>query len=702
MVIMRDKLALVHQFLNEIIHTANEDELTRLYETYQARLAVSSKEEAVSELLRDGQMLGREILALKAGVTDAARNRKLAHLSAEERDELAEVEAIIDENRFRYHFQPIVSALDGSIYSYEALMRPESDKGMTPFHILKYAELTGRLYDIERATFLNVLGMLDSDEAQFRGRKIFINSIPKIDLKGSDLRRAGELLIKHSNTAVIELTEQTESDEDELNVLKDRYRNMGIETAIDDFGTGYSNLENLLRYMPNYVKIDRSLIGEIQKYPKKRYFVRDIIDFCHGSGIKVLAEGVETSEELHTVILMGVDLIQGFYTAKPAPEIIDSIPYQLIQEIQSYHQELQDGKDQQVYPAEAGDRIQLEKLVTGGYECILVEKSDGADGEVTVIGSPTLDTEVHIEIAESYRGKVVLENVHLSNVKNRPCIKLGDNSEVTVLLRGENTLMDGGIQVPEGARLTLEGDGVLTVKLNAAEYFGIGNDIGSGHGDLIFRQSGMINISASGKTGICIGSGLGGSITIDGPGKFVFHVRGNTGVGIGSLRADSRLDLENCAFEADLSLMNGIAVGSLTGNAEVRIMRSSTKLSMSGKEIAAIGTIEGDNAEVFLNNATVSIRTTGYHCTCVGSLNKNTSFTVDSAAFHAVTGGEKSLPFGGLDGNTKVSFLNADTSVKMDTDVDMEQYLSVINLEVANGRTVFSNHGNEIALNLSE
>ena len=699
---MQEKLLLVHQFLNEILHTADEEELTRLYEDYKTRLAVSSEEDAIYQLLQDAQMLGKEILSLQSSATDASRNKKLANLTPEEKDELAEVESIINENRFRYHFQPIVSAVDGSIYSYEALMRPVSDMGMTPFHVLKYAELTGRLYDIELATFLNVLNIFDSNEALFKGRKVFINSIPKVNLNSSDVKRVGQLLIKHADTTVIELTEQEESTEDEVNVVKERYKNLGVETAIDDFGIGYSNLNNLLRYMPNYVKIDRSLISEIQNYPKKRYFVREIIDFCHGSGSKVLAEGVETAEELRTVILMGVDLIQGFYTAKPTPEIIDSIPEPLIQEIKACQQEHQDGKGQQIYAAEPGERIQLDKLVQGGYECILVEKNDAQESEVTVVGLPTLDTEIHIEIAEGYHGEVVLENAHLANVKDRPCIKLGDNSEVTLLLRGENRLNNGGIQVPESAQLTLDGGGMLGIKVDAAEYFGIGNDISSGHGALIFRQSGMIQISASGKTGVCIGSGLGGTITIDGPGKFAFHVRGNTGVGIGSLYADTKLALRNCAFDADLSLMNGVGIGSLTGNADVRVMSSSTKLHMSGKEIAAIGTIAGDDAEVFINNATVSIHATGYLCACVGSLSKNTHFAVDSAAFHASAGGEKSLPFGGLEGDVKVSLTNADTAVKLETDVDIEQYISAIEMNVTNGRTVFSNHGNEINLAASE
>ena len=123
---------------------------------------------------------------------------------------------------------------------------------------------------------------------------------------------------------------------------------MGIRIAVDDYGSGYSNVSNLLRYMPNYVKIDRSLLSDIQNSPKKRHFVREIIQFCHDNDIMALAEGIETAEELHTVILLGADLIQGYYTARPAPEIIDSIPHDIKQMIIRYHQEHEDGRDQQI------------------------------------------------------------------------------------------------------------------------------------------------------------------------------------------------------------------------------------------------------------------------------------------------------------------------------------------------------------------
>ena len=78
-----------------------------------------------------------------------------------------------------------------------------------------------------------------------------------------------------------------------------------MEIAIDDYGSGYSNVNNLLRYMPEYVKIDRMLLTGIDADPHRQHFVKDIIEFTSTNDIKALAEGVETTKEMKTVIQLG-------------------------------------------------------------------------------------------------------------------------------------------------------------------------------------------------------------------------------------------------------------------------------------------------------------------------------------------------------------------------------------------------------------
>ena len=257
-------------------------------------------------------------------------------LSEEELQEAKMVGNILDHNLFTYHFQPIVRAKDGSIYAYEALMRTNVEPRVSPLQVIKYAEHLGRLYDVEKATFFNVMSCIEDNKELFDGKKVFINSIPGKQLEGEDANHLAVKLRKFSSSVVVELTEQTEADDEALERMKDGFRSMGVETAVDDYGTGYSNIINLLRYAPNYVKIDRMLLTGIQDNLQKQHFVKSIIGFAHENNFKALAEGVETTQELETVISLGVDLIQGYYTARPAAEIVQEISKEIQEEICKY------------------------------------------------------------------------------------------------------------------------------------------------------------------------------------------------------------------------------------------------------------------------------------------------------------------------------------------------------------------------------
>ena len=88
-----------------------------------------------------------------------------------------------------------------------------------------------------------------------------------------------------------------------------------------------------MRYAPQLIKIDRFLITDIHKDVNKQMFVRTTVEFAKMNNIKVLAEGVETSNEMRMVIDFGVDYIQGYYTGKPSTEIIPEIAKDIRKEI---------------------------------------------------------------------------------------------------------------------------------------------------------------------------------------------------------------------------------------------------------------------------------------------------------------------------------------------------------------------------------
>lgn len=250
------------------------------------------------------------------------------------KDNYDALNVLIEKNMFRYFFQPIVKADTGEVYAYEALMRTDASIGMNPLEVLEAAENYNRLYDIEKATLFNVMERYKTETDKFQKARIFINHIPGYGLQEDDYNSLCDLYGSYMDNFVFEITEQNSVEDGELDTLKHMGgRNSRI--AVDDYGTGHSNIVNLLRYAPHIIKIDRFLMTDIDKDVNKQMFVKSTIEFARMNNIKILAEGVETSAEMRTVIEFGVDYIQGYYTGKPAFEPIGQIAEEIQNEIRS-------------------------------------------------------------------------------------------------------------------------------------------------------------------------------------------------------------------------------------------------------------------------------------------------------------------------------------------------------------------------------
>jgi hypothetical protein len=400
---------------------------------------------------------------------------------------------------------------------------------------------------------------------------------------------------------IVEFTEQTAVSDTNLAMIQKRCQQYNMGLAIDDYGTGYSNISNLLRYTPNFVKIDRSLLSGIENNHNKKHFVREIIDFCHDNGIMALAEGVENSEELRTVILLGADLIQGYYVARPAAEVIPSVDGNVKMEIARFHREREDGASEMLYKAGRTSRVSISNLERENKNTIIIGDKESTFRDITIVGTPNRKSDIHIEILEDYDGRVTLENVSLSNIKNRPCINIAENSKLTLRLEGENRFEGGGLAVPETSKLTVEGDGNLKLILSGAEIYGIGNGIDKGHGTLEFYQDGEITLESNGQTTIGIGSGLGGTTRIC-KGKYTFYLNGDEGVGIGSLRGNQYLEVHDCDLMMDNGFYKGVCIGNLENNSGVNIWRSLIRLTGSGKRLSMLGTVDTEEFISFVKS----------------------------------------------------------------------------------------------------
>ena len=251
------------------------------------------------------------------------------------KNEYKRFSVLVEANLFKYHFQPIVSAKTGEIYGYEALMRTDESIGFNPLEVLAIAKAYNRLYDIEKATLFNVLTRYETDRDKFADRKVFINCIPGHFLNEEDNKRFGEKFAGNIGNCVFEITEQDTITGKELVAIRHIGNQNGNNSiAVDDYGAGHSNIINLINYKPEIVKVDRFLMTDIHMDESKQMIVKGVIDFARLNNIKVLAEGVETEEELRKVIELGVDFIQGYYTGRPSFEPVQSIDPDVVMIIQ--------------------------------------------------------------------------------------------------------------------------------------------------------------------------------------------------------------------------------------------------------------------------------------------------------------------------------------------------------------------------------
>ena len=625
----------------------------------------------------------------------SAANARFDLLSDEEKQDCELVDRILDENLLTYFFQPIVRASDGEIFSYEALMRSNTEKRISPLDIIKYAGVRGRLIDVEKATFFNVLSIMEEKREKFGEAKIFVNSIPGIRLKDSDFDAVNELLERNASRTVVELTEEAELGDEELDAVKDLFRSLGIEIAIDDYGTGYSNVSNLLRYMPNYVKIDRALLSGIESKPQKQHFVSEIIKFCRDNDILSLAEGIETGEELRTVIHMGVDLIQGYYTAKPTADIIPRINEMVKNEICTYYQERQDGTDKKIFMAGSSNRVSLSMLDRDGYTDINIGDKNAVCADVAIIGSPGLDTDLHLTILPGHTGEITLENVVFANIKGRPCIDIGDNCNVTLKLQGENYLKGNGIRVPDSSKLIIVGDGNLSIEVKSPKFYGIGNLPGESHGDLLFEQDGKIYVKASGQEGICIGSGLGGPIRIN-RGEYALFGGAGFCTGIGALDGNSRFEIRNCMMNLEINGDNAVGLGSLRGDAGLYVVKTALEAVIGGDRAVIIGTLEGSESDTFIEDSRVSLNLRAEDSTCVGALDGRTDFAANHTSIQLENAGDEALIFGGKEGFTRVTLERVDIKSELRNKLGKDTYATEDDFHIVDGRSRFYINGKEI------
>jgi EAL domain-containing protein (putative c-di-GMP-specific phosphodiesterase class I) len=212
-----------------------------------------------------------------------------------------------------FAFQPIYDLETEEITAYEALMRPENE---TPLELIDRYESSRQLHIIELATFF---GATMAYYERGYHEKFCVNSFPSEVF----LPDEADLYFSHfpanvSSRLVLEVLEYPRFSPLYWHLKKKQIRNHGIEIALDDFGTGYNDYSSVSLVEPDYLKLDRCLISNIDSSPRKQKQLKEILEMTKALNIKVLAEGVETKEEYNYLRTSGACLAQGYYLGRPA------------------------------------------------------------------------------------------------------------------------------------------------------------------------------------------------------------------------------------------------------------------------------------------------------------------------------------------------------------------------------------------------
>ncbi|SNS92157.1 diguanylate cyclase (GGDEF) domain-containing protein [Noviherbaspirillum humi] len=236
-----------------------------------------------------------------------------------------DIRRAIEHDEFEMHYQPRVDISTMQASSLEALVRwNHPDRGLvSPLEFIPLAEATGLILPLGELIIQKVCRQIS--EWSTHGNLLLpvsINVSPRqfnesdiLFLFRSNLERHG----LNPKLVQIEITESVMMQESSRSLdMLPALRDMGIKLCLDDFGTGYSSLSQLQKIQFDVLKIDRSFTSEVEK-PEGRALIASMVTMAQALGLKVVAEGVETSGQLQILRELGCDEAQGYYFSKPVP-----------------------------------------------------------------------------------------------------------------------------------------------------------------------------------------------------------------------------------------------------------------------------------------------------------------------------------------------------------------------------------------------
>jgi diguanylate cyclase (GGDEF)-like protein len=236
-----------------------------------------------------------------------------------------ELRRALELGEFRVHYQPIVSLQSGKIVGFEALSRWQRPEGLlSPAHFIQIAEETGIILPMNRLLLREACSQLRAWHSEFPydpPLTMSVNITPKEFAQPDLAEQIGSILVEvgiHPSCINVEITETVAmADPQRSSLVLSELKALGVHISIDDFGTGYSSLSRLQGFPVDTLKIDRTFISQIDTNRETSEIVRIIIKLAHNLGLKVVAEGAETEEQVSLLKQLNCELVQGYFFARP-------------------------------------------------------------------------------------------------------------------------------------------------------------------------------------------------------------------------------------------------------------------------------------------------------------------------------------------------------------------------------------------------
>lgn len=210
-------------------------------------------------------------------------------------------------------FQPIITS-DGALFGYEALLRSREPRLPHPGAVLDAAERLGRVPELGRV-------VRDKSAAAFRDAPpnavLFIN-LHAQDLLDETLSDPSSALSQIADRVILEITERASlHDVRDIKARIAALRKLGFRVAVDDLGAGYAGLTSFTLLEPEVVKLDMSLVRDVDQSATKRSIIGAMSLLCRDLKMQVVAEGIETAAERDAILELGCGLLQGYLFGKP-------------------------------------------------------------------------------------------------------------------------------------------------------------------------------------------------------------------------------------------------------------------------------------------------------------------------------------------------------------------------------------------------